>query len=255
MRKIFFFLLITSVWSVSCTDTLKEPTGTLEIIFKARYNSHPLILFQSDSSGQNDPLTLMFKKLDFFISDIKGNTGSGTLTDFTDVGYISMSSSLDSASSEQGTSYIINDIPVGSFDRLDLGVGLSDAVNSTVPGSYSSSSPLGLNSNYWESWNSYILCKLEGDINQSNSTTTGFLYHAGVNGMHQQRSFNHSFDISESETTSITIYLQAEELFFRAGSEIDMINDNQTHSGTIGSTEYNLAKTAIENLANSLYVQ
>ncbi len=254
MRKIFFFLLLTSIGYNSCTDTLKEPTGTLEIIFKARYNSGPLVLFQSDSTGQNDPITIMFKKLDFFISDLKGNQ-DGTLKDFADVGYISMSNSLDSSSSEQGISLLINELPVGSFDRLDMGIGLSDAVNSTTPGSYPSSSPLGLNSNYWPMTDSYILCKMEGDINQSNSTTTGFLYHGGVNGMYQQRSFNHSFDISENATTTIVLYLQAEELFFKTGSEIDMINDSQTHSGQIGSTEYNLAKTAMENLSNSLYIQ
>jgi hypothetical protein len=242
-----------SIGTVSYSyTTTTEPKGNLEIIFKARYEMDPLILFQNNSTGQSDPTIIIFKKLDFFISNIKGTTNNGTPTDFTDVGYISMANSLGTISSEDGTIFSINNLPIGNYNQLQLGIGLSDATNSTNPGSYPSSSPLGLNSNYWASWDSYILCKIEGDIIQSNNTNSGFLYHAGVNGMSQNRVFNNNFMIEDGKTTQLVIHINANDIFFKIGAEIDLINDNQTHSGTLGSTEYNLAKTAIENLANSL---
>jgi len=255
MRNICFILLITTIWGSSCIEPPEESKGNLDIIFKARYETNPLILFQNTSTGQSDPTSIIFKKLDFFISDIKGVMNNGNTTAFSDVGYISMANSLNQTSSEEGTKFSIKDLPIGNYNQLKLGIGLSDNVNSTSPGSYPSSSPLGLNSNYWASWNSYILCKLEGDIIQANSNTSSFLYHAGVNGMHQQEIYNYDFNISDGKTTQIVIYINADELFFKTGAEIDLINENQTHSGTTGSTEYNLAKKAIENLANSLYIQ
>ena len=73
--------------------------------------------------------------------------------------------------------------------------------------------------------------------------------------MHQQQVFNHDFNISDGKTTQLVIYINANDFFFKTANEIDLINDNQTHSGTIDSSEYNLAKKAIGNLANSLSVQ
>jgi hypothetical protein len=228
-------------------------TGNLEINFKVRYNSNPLVLFEQTATGQSNPTSILFKKFDFFISDIKG-IKDGAAADFKDVGYISMSNSITQDAAEAGTSFTINNLPIGSYTSLDMGIGLSDATNSTTPGDYGSDSPLGLNGNYWAGWNSYILCKLEGDITQADGTKSGFLYHSGVNGMQQLLSFAKNFDIEVGQTTVITVYIEAKDIFFKTGSEIDMITDKSTHSGSVGSSDYNLAKKVIENLASSMSI-
>ena len=256
MRTIVLLLLAITMWSSSCETAPPEDekmTGNLEITFKVRYDNAPLVLFEQTATGLNEPTSILFKKFDFFISDIKGGN-AGTMTDFKDVGYISMSNSITQAASEEGTSFMINDLPIGNYTSLDMGIGLSDAVNSTTPGDYSTESPLGLNGNHWAGWNSYILCKLEGDVTQSNGTKTGFLYHSGVNGMQQLLSFAKNFDIEVDKTTAITIYIESKDIFFKTGSEIDMVADDQTHSGAVGSADYNLAKKVIENLANSMLI-
>lgn len=256
MRTITLLLLALTMWSSSCeTSPIEENlTGTLEITFKARYGAAPLTLFEETATGQSNPTGILFKKLDFFISDIKG-VHDGTTSNFADVGYISMASSITQTAAEAGTTFTMNDLPVGNYTSLDLGIGLSDEVNSTTPGDYDTGSPLGLNGNHWASWNSYILCKLEGDITQSNGTKSGFLYHSGVSGMYQTRSFNKNFDIKVGATTKVTIYVDTKDIFFKTGSEIDMTTDKQTHSGAAGSPEYNLAKKVIENLANAMSIQ
>jgi hypothetical protein len=255
MRTIILLLLTITMWSSSC-DTPPEEiiTGNLEITFKVRYSSDPLVLFEETATRQSNPTGILFKKFDFFISDIKG-LNAGTATDFKDVGYISMANSLTPAASEAGTSFTMSNVPIGNYTSLDLGVGLSDAVNGTNLSDYGSDSPLGLGGNYWASWNSYILCKLEGDITQSDGTKSGFLYHSGVDGMQQLLSFTKDFDIEVGKTTAITIYIEAKDIFFKTGSEIDMITDKVTHSGAPGSVDYNLAKKVIENLANSMSIE
>lgn len=252
--RMLFLLLSIIVGFGACTPENNNPKGKLEIIFKAKYNNQPLVLFQNIPTGKLNPDTIYFKKLEFFISDIKGVSG-GIAKDFTEVGYISMAGSLNTTAAESGTMFTINDVPAGTYSQLNLGVGLSDAVNSTSPGDYTSSSPLGSNGNYWVSWNSYILSKMEGDILQSNNSKTGFLYHAGVNGMHQLREFAKNFTIADGQTTQLVFHINAEDFFFKTGSEIDLIATNQTHSGEVGSAEYNLAKQSIQNLANALELQ
>lgn len=257
MRTIILLLLAVTMWSSSCETPPKDDekiTGNLEITFKVRYDNAPLVLFEQTATGQSEPTSILFKKFDFFISDIKG-LNAGTATDFKDVGYISMSNSITQAAAETGTSFTISDLPIGSYTSLDLGIGLPDALNNTKPEDYSTTSPLGLNGNYWAGWNSYILCKLEGDITQSNGSKKGFLYHSGVNGMHQLLSFAKNFDIEADKTTAVTIYIEAKDVFFKTGSEIDMITNDQTHSGAAGSADYNLAKEVIENLANSMSIE
>jgi len=254
MHKIFFLLLPLALFFSSCEeDPDLGNTGTLDITFKVRYDNSPLVLFENSATGQTDPTSILFKRLDFFISKIKGLTKEGVSTKFSDVGYISMAQSLDQASSEAGTTLSIPNIPIGIYTELDFGVGLPDSVNNTSPGDYESSSPLGLNGNYWASWNSYILCKVEGDVTQANSTTSSFLLHAGVNGMYQPRSFTTGYTITGSKT-QVVVYINAEDLMFKTGEEIDIINESVTHSGILGSTEYLLAKRTIANLAYALSI-
>lgn len=256
MRTIILLLLAITMWSSSCETSPPEEniSGNLEITFKARYGSAPLVLFQQTATGQTNPTNILFKKLEFFISDIKG-VSTGTSTDFKDVGYISMASSISEAAAEQGTTFTMSELPIGSYTSLDLGIGLSNEVNGTTPGDYGSDSPLGVNGNHWASWNSYIFSKMEGDITQSNATNSGFLYHSGVNGMQQLLSFAKSFDIEANKTTEIVIYIDARDFFFKTGSEIDIITDQQTHSGAAGSADYNLAKKSIENLAAAMSIE
>lgn len=254
MRSIFLLLIAITVGNSACKPT--EPTtetGTLEIVFKSKYNNNTMPLYTSTATGTT-PSNILLKKLEFFLSDIKGTNSKGSTVDFSDVEYISMNSSLDAASAEIGTTITISNVELGNYTQLDFGVGLSDAVNNTTPDAYETSSPLALNGNYWASWNSYILCKIEGDA-IDNGNTSGFVYHSGVNGMHQLRSKTKSFDIQSGQTTQLVFHIDVEKIFFEQGATIDIVNENSTHSGAVGSTEYNLAQRIINNLANALSLQ
>lgn len=257
MRIIILLLLAVTMWSSSCETTppVSETTGTLELVFKTRYDNQPFVLFQKTSTGQADPTDILVKKLDFFISEIKGINQEGNSSTFKDVGYVSMANSISPSSAEEGTTFSISNIPVGSYKQLDLGIGLPDAMNDKKPGDFDSSSPLGLNGNYWASWNSYILSKIEGDFTKADDSNSGFLYHSGVNGMYQPRSYTQNFDIAADQTTQLVFYINVKDIFFKTGSELDVLNQTQTHSGTVGSADYNLAKKSIENLANAISIQ
>ncbi len=247
-----FVILVIITGFFSCKPDQPE-YGSIELTFKARYISSPLVIGTSQTTGVSDPVSINFTRFEFFISNIKASLNNQN-QDLSDVAYINLSNTSTTALAEAGDSYIIENIPVGTYQNLKFTAGLSDAVNSTSPGDYTSSSPLGDIGNYWASWNSYILSKFEGSYTLSNSSNTGFLYHSGVNGMSQEVNFTNTFDIKSQQTTSIIIEISAEDIFFKTGNEIDIITHKQTHSGQAGSVEYNLAKQSLENLATAMSI-
>ncbi len=258
MRLFLFISALVAFALIACdkaTNDTEEKTGTVELVFKARYDGAPLLMYTDISTGLSvHPKTLTFKKLEFFISKVIATKGDDLL-DLLEVGYVTFTNLTDATGAETGYKVTITDVPVGTYSKLQYGVGLPDAVNNTEPGDYSdSSNPLSLGANYWASWNSYIFCKIEGDASLTDTTSAGFLYHAGVNGMYQTRSFDKEFTVDADASTEVIFHLHAQDLFFQAGQEIDVLNENSTHSGAAGSTAYILAERAITNLADALHV-
>ncbi|MGH1336801.1 MAG: MbnP family protein [Aureispira sp.] len=256
--RLFLFLsaaFITFAF-IACekpSTSTEEKTGTLELVFKGRYSGTPMPTYTSINTGETDPTALTFKKLEFFISEIQGKK-DGEMVEIADVSYVNLNSLSDATKAEEGYKVTLTNVPVGTYSQLKYGIGVPDATNATSPGEYDSNSPLGVNANYWATWNSYILCKIEGDATLANGSTQGFLYHAGVNGMYQERAFDKEFTITSDETSTVVFHIHSKDLFFKAGQEINIATDNSTHSGADGSAPYLLAKKAITNLADALHV-
>lgn len=255
MKPFILLLAALTIGLSACEDMNERPTGTLEVVFKARFKSTPLVMFQEINTGESAAQALTFKKLEFFVSNVKAIKGFSS-TAFSDVEYVDFASTSTLSKAQEGIKLTFKDLSIASYDQLAFGVGLKDEINSTTPGDYESSSPLASVGNYWASWNSYVLCRIEGDAKATPAdNSSGFLYHSGVNGMYQPLTFNRSFEIEENQTTQLVIYLDAEDLFFKSDNTIDVLTENQTHSGAVGSDAYKLAKRAIENLAASLEIE
>jgi hypothetical protein len=256
MRLFLLLSAFITMAFIACDKTTEPevPTGTLELIFKARYEGAPMPTYSDINTGKTEPSSLLFKKIEFFISEIKGKQ-DGKMVEIADVSYVTLNNLSDAAKAEEGYKVTLTNVPVGDYSQLAYGVGVPDAINATSPGDYDSNSPLGMNANYWASWQSYILCKIEGDATLASGLKEGFLYHAGVNGMYQERTFDKDFTINEGETSTLVFHLHARDLFFKSGQEIDVVADPSTHSGPAGSDAYKLAEKAITNLADALHVQ
>lgn len=251
MRILSIFLLLAAISFTACEkETDENKTQTLEIAFKAEYNEQPLQMYQDQTITETGLTAIQFKRLEFFLSNIKLKSAS-TTHELTDVAYVDLTNKTTLEGATEGIVMTYEDVPVGNYTSIEMGFGLPDAVNETTPGDYSSDSPLAVNGNYWASWSSYILSKIEGGATKSDSTSVAFLYHSGVNGMLNTKEFTHSIEVSADGVTRLTFIIKAEDLFFKAGSEIDILTNNSTHSGAAGSDEYNLAKLSLDNLANA----
>lgn len=253
MRIVLVTVLALALSFTACRDNINQSAnGTVELVFMPKYKGAPMVFFENINTDNNGKL--YFQKLEFFISELKAKQGD-KIVDLADVEYVSMNDLITNELAKQGVTVTLRDIPIGSYEKLMFGVGVTDANNAKEPANFPSESALGRTGNYWASWNSYIFCKIEGQYTpQGSSSASAFLYHGGVDGMYQPLSFNKNFTVKEGETTKIMIHLRGEDLFFKTGATIDLVNDNTTHSGAQGSAAYNLAKQAITNLANALHI-
>lgn len=250
--NILFFIVLIFILA-GCRE--KEQTGNIELVFKATYNDQPLVMYTNQPTGLQNPTAIQLSRLEFFLSDVIPSKDDG-LSQSTFVNYVNLSSTTTLSSANEGVIIPIGKRQVGTYNKIEMSFGLSDEVNATTPSDYSSDSPLGVNANYWAGWNSYILSKIEGTITTTaGGNPPGFLYHSGVDGMLQKKVFNKSFEVIGGETTQIIFEINVEDLFFKTGSEIDVINNNSTHSGQVGSDAYNLAKLSIMNLANATEIK
>lgn len=227
--------------------------GKLELIIKPLYNGSPLVFYQDIPTGIQPDEYLYFQKLEFYLAELQVQQTQGLSINLKEVEFVELSNLVTTALSEQGVTLEYDSLPVGTYQQLSFGVGLTDALNAMEPGDFSTLSPLARTGNYWASWNSYILSKTEGTLKQP-SGNTNFVYHTGVNGMYQLRNFTTNFTIEADQTTQVILYLRGKDLFFKSGQAISIVDDNFTHSGAPGSREYQLASQVLINIADALYV-
>lgn len=257
MRFLCSLLLLSCVALFACrkpstsTPDPEPQTGQLEIVFKPVYQGAPMVFFEDIPTGLQSNEYLYFQKLEFFVAELKVQQTNNLTINLEEVDYVELGDLVTAAMAEEGYTLRYDNLPVGDYDELSFGVGLTDALNSMDPGDFGTLSPMSNTGRYWPSWNSYILSKVEGTYKQPNGNTN-FVYHTGVDGMYQPRSFATNFSIAADKITQVVIHLHGEDLFFKQGQAISISDDNLTHSGAPGSRGYELAKRVNINIANAL---
>ena len=248
------FLILT--FFACKTEVIEPDTGQIKLVFKPVFEGNPMPLFQTQTT--NDSLIEDFKleKLEFFLSNImvKGNKEKV----IENVAYLDFANVLDVNSASEGIEFTITNVPPGDYTGLQIGVGLPDSVNSRAPADYNSQSPLSVDTRYWTGWKSYILSKIEGTVtNLNDSASVPFMYHAGVNGMYQIVDLNKALTVNAGEVLNIEIEVNAYQLLFNANGKITPSSTAQkmTHSGAVGTAEYELAERSISNLAASFSIK
>jgi hypothetical protein len=117
---------------------------------------------------------------------------------------------------------------------------------------------LGDPGNYWTSWNSYIFSRIEGRLDTLPNAAGGdvsYLYHSGVDGMYQTRTFSKTFEIKTGVNTELIFNINGKDIFYKSGAEINIPNANFSHSGAVGTTGYDLARQTVINIADAISIQ
>jgi hypothetical protein len=257
MKNIILLSLGLILFSAnSCKEHNHSSKGSMTITFKALYENDPLLVF-------NDYLTpdgnkLQFHVFNFFLSDIELVKENDEVIRLKDIDFIDFNGNTDLARASAGIKINIDQAEIGSFKAIRFGVGVEPIKNAKEPGDFPADPFLGDPGNYWTSWNSYIFSRIEGRLDTLPNAAGGdvsYLYHSGVDGMYQTRTFSKTFEIKTGVNTELIFNVNGKDIFYKSGAEINIPNANFSHSGAVGTTGYDLARQTVINIADAISIQ
>ncbi len=257
MRTLIILVLATLLFSAnSCKKPVTDTKGDLTINFKANFNGNPLLVYTDYETPDADKIQIHV--LNFFLSHLEIIKKNDEILRLKDITFVNFNGNTDIDKANAGINLKFEGLEIGDFKGIRFGIGVEPVQNAKEPGDYPTDPYLGDGGNYWTSWNSYIFSRIEGRLDTSAISTGGdisFLYHTGVDGTYQQRSFNKNFSVAASENTTIQFNLDVKDVLYRNGGKIDIPSNNVSHSGAVGTEAYELVKQVIINMADALSIQ
>ena len=144
-------------------------SASLEITVLPHFNGAPLVfdsLTNQTAAGQKISVT----RLDFLLSDMALHRAGGMWVPLTNrFAYVS--------AREGRTSFILNNVPAGTFDRIRIQIGLPAIINHADSAQWPAGHPLNpeVNHLYWGWSREYVFLAFEGAW--QNGKQSGFSYH------------------------------------------------------------------------------
>lgn len=156
-----------------------------------------------------------------------------------------------------GDSVLNGDALVGDYVGVTFDVGIEESVNHGDPNQYAADNPLGVGSNmHWTTALGYLFLKIEGF---SDTTAAGlpyayknFTYDMGLDTLYRTYTITKNFSITKGNTTNINLDVDINKFFSSDAGNIDLVNDNITHSTGDG---LNTAIMIMDNFMTSLSYQ
>ncbi len=208
--KYSILVLLSLLMLSSCGDDDKK----LDMNFQLTYDDQPLVMFQEYEfiNGVDRIYPIEFSRISFYISELK-MTIDGEEELFKEVDYIDLTESHSTlAKAEEGYTYDIGST-TGDATAVSFNIGLTAAQNATTPSDYPSSNALSRTSEYWSGWGSYVMIKIEGniDLDGDGVKENGIALHLGTDNVMRTTSGAYSDDLRI--TLDVEKVLNCDELF------------------------------------------
>lgn len=257
MKRILFFSLAILILSAgSCKKPDTGAKGTVKITFKALFDNNPLVVYTDYAAPDGN--NMQVHVFNYFLSHIELVKDNDEVVRLADINYVDFNGNTDLTKANAGVTLSFDDVEVANYKAIRFGVGVEPVQNAKEPGDVSTDPYLGDPGNYWTSWNSYIFSRLEGRVDTLPGAAGGdvsYLYHSGVDGMYQARSFSKTFAVEANQTKDLAFNIDVKNVFYKVGAEIDIPAQNSSHSGAVGTPAYDLVKDIITNIADALILQ
>lgn len=236
MRNLILLLFITPIFlASSCDDEgLQTPSGEIELNFKAFFGDDPLVMYNSTYDYDTD-VKVFFEKFQFYLADVvllgDSNTGEEELVEIDLIDFTGMQ---DQAAAEAGVTKNFNDIPVGNYTAIRLGIGVPADQNATQGTDYSDSHPLGIDGMYWSGWSSFIFAKIEGKTDSNGDGVhddANLSYHTGTDEVYQEIVIPIQLMVEENKKSpTIGLDVNIQTLFQHDAGLLDIIENPGVHT-------------------------
>jgi hypothetical protein len=232
--KRFNFAALAVIIIIAAAGCGNNKTGNIAIVFKGTYGNDPLVMLEEYDYAFEEKI--QFTKSDFYVTNIQLGAPSGLGELIVEAELIDLSYTNE-ADAENGFEISVKDVPTGTYNRFNFGIGVEQVLNATMPEDWPASHALS-EPRYWETESSYIFAKIEGNLDTlaSGNADLEWAYHTGTNKLYVSLSTNSQLTIEDGGTTRIIFTLDHEKLFGVGDGPID-IKKNPVNEGVQDSVE------------------
>lgn len=219
MRKILFHIACLGFLVLALSSCEKDKEGTLELNFKLMYDGEPLAMF--DKHTYPDGSSIFFDRFNLFLSNTSLMKDSEKEFAF-DVQLLNFGDIQDMEAAQKGLTVNLGEFPSGSYDGLEMGVGIAPELNKTTPSDHSSSHPLA--NNYWEQWSSYIFMTIEGKADVSGDGVHDLIltYHIGKDEAFSSKEYKTPFEIEGGKKTVLEMQIDLLDIMSDGNEYLDI---------------------------------
>lgn len=205
MRYPVLCLLAFTLSVLSCDQdkvtAVQKTDVTLQ--FQGDFGSSPLLMY-ADQYAYEAGMNLKFQLFQFYVSNVSLLKQNGNALDtvkLLDIGLVSFKDIQTSAQAATGVQLNLKDVPLGSYNGVYLGIGVSPVLNATSPADYTPPHPL--DGNYWSWARGYIFSKIEGNaaFDGSSQFNAPLTFHIGENQFYREKTIIQPIAIDESHKT------------------------------------------------------
>ncbi len=246
MKKgiLFSSVLILSLVFIasSCKDDPEPSTkGNLKVSFELYNGANTMEWNETVSLANVNEYRMEFFK--FYLSNIYAVTTAGNKVKLEDV-------LLADASVSDGMTFTY-ELDNGSYDKLEIGVGLDSLLNASDPIQFANEHPLSAaQAMYWSWAAKYRFTRIDGRANENGaiggSDDLLLAYHPGADEFYRTIEMVNPFTISGDQTTDFKIKLDVAAFYNGPGGVIDIPNEPQTHTEP---SDYHIAVKFTDNFA------
>ncbi len=255
MKNLIFsaICLFSMLAFTSCDDddNLQEGvTTSLALNFNAKYNSSDLNSASLTYHNYGGDKQIRFQRFDFYISNVSlYRNGETDVTELIEIDYVN----LDDKNVDTKN---VASVPIGSYDGIQFELGVVEDYNNMSPGDFSSGHPLS--TNYWAGWQSYIFCRLEGNLDLVGmgnlEDEVGFTYHMGTNDLLRTIQLSKPITLTEGQAGDVDLFVDVRRALFDNDEFWDIESFNQTHDPS-DSDHVLTATNIMDNLTKAISIE
>ncbi len=228
-----------------------EQTGTLELNFKGYFGDELLEMYAKDYNYEAG-MALKLQLFRFYISNLIPLMNTPDQQRYVEeVALVDFETVQSDAAAEQGVSIRLEKVPVGNYIGLQMGLGLTEKLNATNPGDYSTDHPLS--DNYWSWALGYVFTKIEGnaDINGDGVFNDKLTFHIGGNQFYRPKEFSKDFTVKADQTTRLDFEVDLRKVLVAGeGNFLDFRKVTIDHTNNM-----EVATFISNNLANAVVIK
>lgn len=220
--------LILLLFTTSCKndDPILEITTKLNLNYRATYGNEPLVMGKWFS--YNDTVNIQFTTFDFYISEVtllRDVSPNGDGTEVKEIDLLDFSKMATPAAADEGINNLIDNVPVGDYQGVRMGIGVPSDLNRTRPIEYSPDHPLRRDDRYQSDWNSYIFAVISGNYDSNNDGVEDgeFNYEVGTDDFYQKIALIQGVDVIADDTPNLDFKIDMLKLLGTNSNKIDII--------------------------------